>query len=397
MASTAFPNTCAASNRSALSTRVTNVASDRCTPSHLSDSNLNVMGRDTSEPTGDALARALDRARAIAESGSRHKFDGLDIKMACHDVRQAVVQHARPLAAPGAAQAVQDTLTQTLHDSHTFRRAVSHGLINQTGNLRDLIFCDMYDTQAQPSQADILHQVIYVSPPPHADTADMQRWQAELVHLVLRVITGAWKPECDVVNRDAARVLSVAVAHEMGWRLPEHLEAWDSAQSIDPPPYRPAAAALETHRPRLSVSPAVAHAASEIRRFGSWNDQHGDLVPALISHLDPQRALRIECEGMPPQIFANEAVPAHLRKTITLTLLDDHYVAGTRNDIRFNPDRDGNCFYSSLGYAMNGTVPNRQDIQAMRNIIAAFLEDQAHRFEHFLADTEPVPSLVTHL
>lgn len=397
MVTTASPNTCFASAHSALSARVAHVASDRCTPPHLSDSNLNVMGLDTSTPKGDAMARALDRARAIFENGNRYHLNRVAIEMARHDVRQAVVQHARPLAAPGAAQAVQDTLTQTLHDSPTFRRTVAYGLNNQTGKLRDLIFCDMYDTQAQPGQADILHQVIYVSPPPPADTPDMQRWQAELVHLVLRVITGAWKPDCDVVDRDAARVLSIAVAHEMDWRLPEHLAAWNPALPIDPPQYRPAAASFEAHPTRPSVPPTVAHAANEIRRLGAWNDQHGDLVPALIPHLARGLALRIECEGMPPQIFADETVPAHLRKTVTLTLLDNHYVAGTRDDIRFNPDRDGNCFYSSLGYGLYGSVPNLRDIQAMRNIIAGFLEDEATRFGHFLADAEPEPSLVTHL
>lgn len=241
----------------------------------------NVMFDDQDEPicggaNDEALSDGQYRSAAIVHKGKQQEITSQMLADACSALCKSISAGSHALPDANTAQAIQDTLCEAVQTSPSFQHAVrfSLGDSEEEWPLLDVRFAMDSDTDgsrpsarrdaASPppaavtpvqneattatSESDAEDEItIYVSAPPPPNTPEMDYWKAELIHMVLKVITGATKPKSKDEDgaREGAKVLAHVVAREMKWRIPGHLESWlpsasrqpsfMSSLSIDPP------------------------------------------------------------------------------------------------------------------------------------------------------------------
>lgn len=360
---------------------------------------------DASALTGEALENAQYAAAGVINLGRQTPLSPDDMCEARSCISQAVNASHSHIGDTDTLVAVEQTLQDALTLSWTFQCALGYGIEKNCASLEDMVFMDR-NRSATPSDGDPCtagappHDkkawaltdldtspvsrpddgewlTIYVSAPPVGDKSERDAWKAALIHQVLCVVTGAAPSGSSPAQADGARILTKAVALEMAWQLPEHLA------SLELPDQRLVRFDKRFATPHGPES-ALSRVARQIETMGSWDGQHGDIVPAVMRHIFPNLELRILSESMPAQTFVDKQVPAAQRKPVTLSLRHDHYVLGDAAQPLYNPPADGNCFYNSLLYGVHGRLPTRQDVQALRDRVSLAIQTHHRQFAPFL-------------
>lgn len=291
---------------------------------------------------------------------------------------------------------------------------------------------------ACPSSAEVTTwSTIYVRKAPPPNSPEMDAWRSELMHRIMRVVTGACDPTREESTRSAAKVLTHVIANELGWHIPEHMTSWapkhhrltaytnshqgtvnklpalvGSELSNEENPKNPTAAKFPENTGELRNNMAfndrefekvneidqeiLDRMVNQLTTMNSWNGQHGDLVPMLVLKLFPDLDLQIVIKsqsGISAINFRDENHHTKLRPvTLTLDVDRQHYVVGQPYDVIYDPPADGNCFYASLLYGYHKYTIDPKDmekpVESLRRAVAEVLESNFETYKPYIVRNE---------
>lgn len=226
----------------------------------------NVMFADQHEPIfsgedSEKLVNGQYFSADIVNNGKQQEITFEMLANSCSALCDSISEGSHALLDARTAQAVQRTLLEAVASSPSFQHAVrfSMGDSEQGWPLSDVHFAMKSGTDASrpsacseavspapaavtPAQNEATTATsedeitIYVSAPPPPNTSEMDYWEAELIHMVLKVMSGATKPKSEDEDgaREGAKVLAHVVAREMKWAIPAHLNSWMPNPTLQP-------------------------------------------------------------------------------------------------------------------------------------------------------------------
>ncbi|MEW5290521.1 hypothetical protein ABW286_15240 [Erwinia papayae] len=128
--------------------------------------------------------------------------------------------------------------------------------------------------------------------------------------------------------------------------------------------------------------------ANWIATRGNWSGNAGDIAPNLIANVFPNIRLHINVFNINERPINPVTIRSDRNETkrlVELNLRNDHYTPVIYGREKEAP-ADGDCFYYSLSYVLNGVKPSGDEVQQLRNKIAGYVRQNPEKIVPFISD-----------
>ncbi|WP_034934716.1 hypothetical protein, partial [Erwinia mallotivora] len=128
--------------------------------------------------------------------------------------------------------------------------------------------------------------------------------------------------------------------------------------------------------------------ANWIATRGNWSGNAGDIAPNLITNLFQNITLRINVFDIHGRLINPVTTGfdhTETKRLVELNLRNDHYSPVIYGQEKKAP-ADGDCFYYSLSYVLNGVKPSGEEVQQLRNKIAGYVRQNPEKIVPFISD-----------
>ncbi|WP_261665577.1 OTU family ubiquitin thioesterase, partial [Erwinia mallotivora] len=128
--------------------------------------------------------------------------------------------------------------------------------------------------------------------------------------------------------------------------------------------------------------------ANWIATRGNWSGNAGDIAPNLITNLFQNITLRINVFDIHGRLINPVTTGfdhTETKRLVELNLRNDHY-SPVIYGLEKEAPADGDCFYYSTLYVLNGVKPSGDDIQQLRNRLADYIRQNREDIMPYISD-----------